>query len=485
MNFLLRFLFVPLCIFCGGFVVSAQGPSAQIGYESLTYCVGDTGVFFNESTDYLYIDWQFDGTGLGDDESLWVAFDQEGTYVIELIASDDSEEDSDLIEVEVFPLPNPEINPPEDIDICEGSSVQLFLSENFAGYFWNTDDVVPSIFVSETGDYWVQVTDFNQCSAYSDTIHVMVNPDPDPTIEFTGIPVICEGDTLVLTTQNYDVYDWNTGDTTQVLNVTTGGFYAVEVTNEYGCSSQSNLVTVTLLEAPVPGISMEGGDFYCEEDSIAVTLFADSTWANIEWNTGETGLSIEVGEGGSYWYAAEGENGCWGNSDTLVIAVNTPIGVSVDTYVEYCPTISQLGIIEISISGGTPPYDVFWTGPSGYTSTSEDIGILDIPGLYTAEITDTNGCVFLFEQELATCTGINEQTKLQVSVYPSPSTGVIRFKGAEIPSELVIADVSGKIVHHIKFLGQLVDLSFLENGIYFLFLNGQYGWSDEKLIIQK
>jgi large repetitive protein len=49
------------------------------------------------------------------------------------------------------------------------------------------------------------------------------------------------------------------------------------------------------------------------------------------------------------------------------------------------------GTIDLTISGGTNPYSISWTGPNGFTSTNEDIENL-IAGEYCATVTDTNGC---------------------------------------------------------------------------------------------
>ena len=51
------------------------------------------------------------------------------------------------------------------------------------------------------------------------------------------------------------------------------------------------------------------------------------------------------------------------------------------------------GSIEISISGGTPPFDTNWTGPGTFTSTDEDIFNLE-PGTYDLSILDANLCPF-------------------------------------------------------------------------------------------
>ena len=47
--------------------------------------------------------------------------------------------------------------------------------------------------------------------------------------------------------------------------------------------------------------------------------------------------------------------------------------------------------ISISISGGTEPYVINWTGPGGFVSTEEDLAGL-YPGLYSLSLTDANNC---------------------------------------------------------------------------------------------
>ncbi len=47
--------------------------------------------------------------------------------------------------------------------------------------------------------------------------------------------------------------------------------------------------------------------------------------------------------------------------------------------------------INITVSGGTQPYAISWTGPDGFTSTDEDITGL-AAGLYSLSLTDANSC---------------------------------------------------------------------------------------------
>jgi PKD repeat protein len=82
-----------------------------------------------------------------------------------------------------------------------------------------------------------------------------------------------------------------------------------------------------------------------------------------------------------------------GTSITTIVKdifIDPNFGIQVDIF----PTKNndESGIIYVqSVTGGTPPYSFFWTGPNGFTSTDEDIFNL-ADGLYHLTVTDANGC---------------------------------------------------------------------------------------------
>ncbi|PTX42878.1 gliding motility-associated-like protein [Christiangramia gaetbulicola] len=83
---------------------------------------------------------------------------------------------------------------------------------------------------------------------------------------------------------------------------------------------------------------------------------------------------------------------------------------------------SALGSIDIAISGGTQPFVVNWTGPNGFTSSTEDLTNLEA-GSYTVTIEDTYGCTksktFTVSQDLkpiANAGGNREITCLNPSI---------------------------------------------------------------------
>ena len=67
------------------------------------------------------------------------------------------------------------------------------------------------------------------------------------------------------------------------------------------------------------------------------------------------------------------------------------------------------GSINLSISSGTAPYTIEWTGPNGYSSTNEDIANL-APGTYQAIIADAKGC------STSITAALTEPTALEASI---------------------------------------------------------------------
>jgi gliding motility-associated-like protein len=94
-------------------------------------------------------------------------------------------------------------------------------------------------------------------------------------------------------------------------------------------------------------------------------------------------------EAGDYDLIITDENDC---VYPLQIEVEAPTPISTTALILDADCFSDsTGAIDISITGGTPDYSVTWTGPGGFTATSEDIN--DVPaGDYIAQVTDGNGC---------------------------------------------------------------------------------------------
>ncbi len=111
-----------------------------------------------------------------------------------------------------------------------------------------------------------------------------------------------------------------------------------------------------------------------------------TTQTNSQWSNGAVALFIDNGQTARYndvrvrKYAASEPSASLG-------AVQTPSILLSYTSTNVSCHGGSNGSINLSVSGGTPPYSYSWTGPSEYTSTSEDISGL-FAGNYNVTVND-------------------------------------------------------------------------------------------------
>lgn len=223
--------------------------------------------------------------------------------------------------------PQPVIQANGPLNFCNGSSVELFVTQQNVNYLWSTGQVTSTITVEETGSFWVQFTDLNGCvSPQSDAINVIEFGEPPvPTLSSIGVSTVCTGQTVTLASSSGASYIWNPpAADAQTIEVSAAGNYTVSIIDANGCpSAPSSPITVTLLPLPPsPTISANGPTLFCFGNS--VELVSSESLGNL-WNTGATTSSITVSQSGNYSVQVLGANGCYSlPSSSVSVIVNTP-----------------------------------------------------------------------------------------------------------------------------------------------------------------
>lgn len=187
---------------------------------------------------------------------------------------------------------------------CEGDSVQVTVwnADNYVYFDWNTGDTTSVIWVDSSGIYHVNVTDSNGCVSYCPSIALTMADAPDA---FTDTVYICASSTVNLDAGAGDTYLWNTGDTTQMITVSTPGVYTVQVCND-SIISCCVTDTITVLEE---NFYFDISDtLLCSDDSIIV--ISPVSGATYEWSTGSVTSSTMITSSGEYWLTVMSENGC-------------------------------------------------------------------------------------------------------------------------------------------------------------------------------
>ncbi len=126
--------------------------------------------------------------------------------------------------------------------ICSGDSTNICATGGFASYNWNDGSTTACITTAYAGNYYVTVTDNNQCTAVSNQISItLYQPTP--------VTVSVNGDTL--TSYTASSYQWYlngqliAGDTGSSIVAPQSGTYTVTIKDSHGCYYTSSPVLVT------------------------------------------------------------------------------------------------------------------------------------------------------------------------------------------------------------------------------------------------
>lgn len=124
--------------------------------------------------------------------------------------------------------------------ICAYDSTRICATTGFTTYNWNNGAATSCINTSVAGSYQVTVTDGTGCTATSNIIALVVNQPPAPRVT-ANRDTICTSDTATIcVTPLQSAYHWNGGATSNCINVSQAGNYYVTVTDNNGCTAESN-----------------------------------------------------------------------------------------------------------------------------------------------------------------------------------------------------------------------------------------------------
>ncbi len=254
---------------------------------------------------------------------------------------------------------------------------------NWSGGLPNTQVVQNLV----AGTYALTVTDANGCTA---TTSATVNQIYPVIVSMLSTPVSCTGTndgSINLTVAGPASYLWSNGATTQDLTNLSAGTYRVTVTdNISGCTlvrqgsvAQSSTLVLSIVTTPATCSNSS-------DASVDLTVTGGTPGYTYLWSNGATTQDQNGLNAGVRTVTVTDANGC---TQTASATTTTP-----STFYSV-PTVQQPtcgnndGSIDLSIYGGTPPYQTLWSNGT----TQEDL-INVGTGAYSVTITDANGCSF-------------------------------------------------------------------------------------------
>jgi gliding motility-associated-like protein len=304
------------------------------------------------------------------------------------------------VNLTVNPLPVVTVNNPV---ACVNNNIAL-TSTGGVTYSWSgpggytsasQNPNIPNATLAMVGSYIVTVTNGNGC-VNTAAANVGVTPLPTPNALTAG--PVCTGATLAFTGSGGTTYSWSgpngfssVAQNPTIPNSTTPatGIYTLAVTT----GSCSNTTTVQALVNALPVANIISNSPICNGQALNLTGNGGTSYTWIGpggFNTTNQNPSIPtVGStnGGTYTLTVVDANGCM-NSTTSMVTVNplpTPLAIG--------STVCQNQNATLMAGGGT---SFSWTGPNGFTSTSQSPLIVGAAlvdaGSYTVLVTDANTC---------------------------------------------------------------------------------------------
>jgi len=274
---------------------------------------------------------------------------------------------SDSITLPVHTPPDATITTSGPTTFCAGGNVTLTAPAGMSSYNWSTGATTQSITVSTPDSYTVTVRDANFCSTQSSPVVVTVNPLPAPTISTSGSTTFCAGGSVTLTAPDgFASYRWNTGATTQSINVSSTGNYSVTV-SDGNCSGVSAETPVTVRTLPTATVS--GTTAICAGGSATITaaLTGTAPWT-VNWsdhvtqtiNSGATASrTVNPSATTTYTVSSITDANCTGTSSGLAtITVNALPTATVSGTAAICPGGSATITAALT---GTAPWTITWS----------------------------------------------------------------------------------------------------------------------------
>lgn len=364
-----------------------------------------------------------------------------------------------------------------------------------------------------TGNYDFTITDDNACT-YLDSVEIT---EPD-ILEITNesktdvstcfgntngtITITASGGTGTLT------YTLNPGaiqvNNTGIFTGLTAGTYTVDVDDINGCGPvTSNSITI---EEPIQinieeTLTTNVSCFGLSDGTVDITVSGGTITSdyNYNWSTAngsglvngnadQSGLSA-----GTYNLTVTDNNSC---SETASIIINQPDEIVIDStkIIDASSETANDGSITIYVKGGAGTYN-FTLNPGAAQTNQTGIFTGLLPGEYTIEVVDTDGCGPVTSDALTVSYTVgldNVNFTDNIKVYPNPTSSKITVEINNIQTDgytISIFDVTGMQVYSEKIkkeglIKKEIDLSGYAKGIYSIQIIIQDRIMSQKIILQ-
>ncbi len=294
------------------------------------------------------------------------------------------------------------------VSVLNGTGPYTYHWENNLGF--TIDGDAPTIINLPADIYYVTVTDNDDMETATASVQLF-EPDLPLTANIIATDVLCYGDmksvadlTVNGGTLPYHFLWSNSSTEEDLLNIGYGSYF-VTVTDNNGCTASDD---VSLSQPPAMDIIITiDQPILCHDDFTGIVT-ATATggtgtktyiWDDPGNQTNQTATSLEAG---TYHVTATDLNGC--KITGQIQLLNPALLTLSESHTNVTCFGEGDGIINLSVSGGTPSYNYEWSNGR----ISQDIDNLS-PGTFAVTVTDAHNCT------AGTSIGISEPAELEIT----------------------------------------------------------------------
>lgn len=370
-------------------------------------------------------------------------------------------------------------------DAAAGSSTMATVSGLSAGIY----EVTVTDSLGCTDVISVTLDDANSAAlAVDSTSNITCFGDGNGYAEVTATPAM--GSTVTS-------YLWSNGETTAIATMLPSGTNTLTVTDDQNCVST---ITVMVTEPSDISLDASADDADCFGDasgSVSAVAFGGTGALSYLWDNGAMTSSVSGLASGSYSVTVTDENGCFkdvavtvGEPDSLALALSANANTAAAAPFN--------GFASVTYTGGTDPVTFEWTGPDGFSGSSNIIFGLN-GGMYVVTSTDANGCVTVDSVEVDGYVGPGDAIEDELaagistmSIFPNPNNGVFSVnleldRAQDVTIEVL--NLRGQVVSRVEernavILDHNFSLTNLTAGIYFVQVTTERGTAGRKVVLR-
>ncbi len=318
-------------------------------------------------------------------------------------------------------------------------------------YAWSDGSTAANLENAAAGSYQVVVTDANGCSIEAEAVlndgyYLSISGE----VNDAGCAGSSNGSVLLTVGDGVEPYSyaWSNNTSAQNLEGVPAGTYTVTVADANGCTRSETFVVG------------QGTDLQIITTTDPVRCFGEATGsATAEvsggtldyiylWSNNATSPTVDNLPAGTYTVTVTDAAGC---TQTATAVVEQPTAIAGQAQWTALPCRQDLGNVTLTVDGGTPPYTFLWSN-GATTQNLTDVA----PDVYTAAITDANGCTLEVTAAIVqptpplkaditfvqtSCPGITPKTGTLTAVVSggTPGYSYLWSNGATTPTQTDVA----------------------------------------------